>query len=463
MTTIPATAPLAEAVEAIEDVRLRRFPQYTDTVGTAIDGLGRLPRHWKVKPLKHAVQINPDDLPDSTDDDYWFTYVDIGNVDYVQGIIASERYKFADAPSRARRRVACGDTIISTVRTYLKAVAKIDGPTEDLIVSTGFAVLRPGYEVDPGFLYRCVQSDVFVNRVVAHSTGVSYPAIAPTTLGRFPIWFPPIDEQQAIAQFLDRETVKIDSLVAKKRRLVERLKEKRTALISHAVTKGLNPDAPMKDSGFDWLGDVPEHWEVNRFGMISNVVRGASPRPAGDPRFFFGDFIPWITVGDITKDNGMRLTSTATMLTAEGMRRSRTFPAGTLVLTNSGATLGVPKILDIEGCANDGVVGFEKVSAKAHLPFLYYFLDSLTIVYRDRIKQGCGQPNLNTHIVRTTPIALPGVEEQKAIVIFIERSLEQSANLIRQTSSAIERLHEYRAALISAAITGKIDVRKEAP
>ena len=103
-----------------------------------------------------------------------------------------------------------------------------------------------------------------------------------------PVAVPPEDEQSAIAAFLDRETAKIDGLVAEQRRLIELLKEKRQAVISHAVTKGLYPHVPMKPSGIEWLGDVPEHWEVKPMRMVANVVRGASPRPAGDPRYFGG-------------------------------------------------------------------------------------------------------------------------------------------------------------------------------
>src|SRR5208282_4960785 len=111
-------------------------------------------------------------------------------------------------------------------------------------------------------------------------------------LGEIPCFRFEQAEQRAIAGFLDRETAKMDTLLAKRRALIEKLKEKRTALISRTVTRGLNPNAKLKPSGIEWLGDIPKHWEVKKFGYISIVVRGASPRPAGDPRYFDGDFIP---------------------------------------------------------------------------------------------------------------------------------------------------------------------------
>ncbi len=302
-----------------------------------------------------------------------------------------------------------------------------------------------------------------------YSISAAQPGLSVEMINKLKIPVPPLPEQHAIADFLERETAKLDTLVAKKRELIEKLKEKRTALISRAVTRGLPPEAArtagldpqpkLKPSGIEWLGEVPEHWEVNRLGSIANVVRGASPRPAGDPVYFFGDHTPWITVGDVTKDSEKFLTTTETMLTKDGMKRSRLFREGTLVLTNSGATLGVPKILSIDGCANDGIVGFEQLSSEVFLDYIYYFLKSLTMMLRDRIKQGSGQPNLNTSIVRSTAVLAPPIEEQRTIVDYLDRVTEKIDQIVVKVEEAIARLQEYRAALVTAAVTGKIDVR----
>ena len=274
---------------------------------------------------------------------------------------------------------------------------------------------------------------------------------------RFPL--PSIPEQRAIVEFLDRETGKIDELVAEQRRLMELLKEKRQAVISHAVTQGLNPHAPMKASGIEWLGDVPEHWPVKAVRMIASVVRGASPRPAGDSRYFGGDAVPWITVAEITKDNLVDLTETETFLTDEGARNSRLFLSGTVIYSNSGATLGVPKILRIDGCANDGVVAFEKLSREVLPHFLYQYLASITDVIRDEVKQGAGQPNLNTDIVKALRFGIPPLDEQREIVQRISELAKQFDTLTVEAQRAIDLLQERRTALISAAVTGQIDVR----
>jgi type I restriction enzyme S subunit len=247
--------------------------------------------------------------------------------------------------------------------------------------------------------------------------------------------------------------------VAEQQRLIELLKEKRQAVISHAVTKGLNPKAPLKSSGIEWLGDVPEHWRVMPMRMIANIVRGASPRPAGDPRYFGGDAVPWVTVAEITKDESVFLTQTENFLTQEGATHSNLFRSGTLIYSNSGATLGVPKILSIDACANDGVVAFLNLNSQVQAEFLYQYLSSITENIREKVKQGSGQPNLNTDIVKDLRFGLPPITEQLSILQRIAKFTEQFDSLTTEAQRAIDLLQERRTALISAAVTGQIDVR----
>ncbi len=202
---------------------------------SGIDWLGAIPEHWEVRRLKYFATCNDEALPDSTDPLFLMEYVDIGSVDEFKGIVSRESVQFGSAPSRARRIVRDGDIVISTVRTYLRAIAAIANAPPHLVVSTGFAVIRPR-KLDSAFASYAVRAPYFVEGIVANSVGVSYPAINPDQLVCLTIACPNIDEQQAIAGFLDRETAKIDALVAKVREAIGRLKELRTALISAAVT-----------------------------------------------------------------------------------------------------------------------------------------------------------------------------------------------------------------------------------
>ncbi|MEI6425061.1 MAG: restriction endonuclease subunit S [Lentisphaerota bacterium] len=202
---------------------------------SGIPWLGDIPEHWEVKRLRYVTSINDETLPEDTLPDYELLYVDIGSIDPAVGITDKESFTFENAPSRARRIVRDGDVIISTVRTYLKAIASIKNPEDNLIVSTGFAVIR-SKNVFQGYLSYTVKAPFFVETVVSRSIGVSYPAINASDLGLIEIPLPPLPEQKAIAEYLDRKTGRIDSLISKKENLVELLKEKRGGLISSAVT-----------------------------------------------------------------------------------------------------------------------------------------------------------------------------------------------------------------------------------
>ena len=174
------------------------YPKYKSS---GVEWLGEIPEHWEVKRLKYVVQMNPDTLPEDTDANFELKYVDISNVDAHGTILNAEALTFGKAPSRARRRVQNTDTIISTVRTYLKAIAFIDNQPGNLIVSTGFAVLRPYMEVHPKFLWLLIQSKGFVDTVVVYSQGIGYPAISPSSLASLLVCLPPLPEQRAIAAF----------------------------------------------------------------------------------------------------------------------------------------------------------------------------------------------------------------------------------------------------------------------
>lgn len=202
---------------------------------SGIEWLGDVPEHWEVKRVKYSASINDEALPETTDPGFELSYIDISSVDAIEGVVAIEEMVFEQAPSRARRIVRDGDTIVSTVRTYLRAIAPIREPRKNMIVSTGFAVIRPR-GIKSEFLSYAVREAGFVDTIVARSVGVSYPAVNASEIGLIPVPLPPIDDQCAIADFLDRETARIDEMVAKVETAIERLREYRTALITAAVT-----------------------------------------------------------------------------------------------------------------------------------------------------------------------------------------------------------------------------------
>lgn len=202
---------------------------------SGVEWIGQVPEHWDVKPICRVTSVNDDVLPDSTTDDTPIRYVDISSVGYMEGIKQASDMCFVDAPSRARRKASSGDVIISTVRTYLKAVAAVTDEYADCVFSTGFAVLRARH-LDRSFLKWMVLNELLIQAIEAHSEGLSYPAINASALVKLKSVIPPPEEQASIAATLDCETARIDALISKAEQSITLLKERRAAFITAAVT-----------------------------------------------------------------------------------------------------------------------------------------------------------------------------------------------------------------------------------
>ncbi|WP_120507947.1 restriction endonuclease subunit S [Rahnella bruchi] len=265
-----------------------------------------------------------------------------------------------------------------------------------------------------------------------------------------------ISEQSHIASFLDYETAKIDNLIEKQQQLIELLKEKRQAVISHAVTKGLNPDVPMKDSGVEWLGEVPEHWDVSSLGYYSTLNTGATP-DRSNPKYWNGD-IAWIKTGEVNYDN---ISSSEEKITYEAVKNTsvRVSPPGTLLMAmyGQGITRGRVAILDISAAYNQACVAISPSNTLYNAYLRLFFIAGYHAI-RDGGNE-TSQMNLNADIVRKFMVLIPPVSEQKEIVSYLGCNLPQIDTLLERADSVIALLQERRTALISAAVTGKIDVR----
>ncbi|AXK52660.1 restriction endonuclease subunit S [Pseudomonas protegens] len=428
------------------------FPSYPDYKSSGQDWIGEMPGHWHIYRSKNV-----------------FSERNIKAVESDEQLTASQKYGvipqklFCQLEDQKVMQVILGRDILkkAEVNDFVISMRSFQGGLEFCsysgAVSSAYVPLYANRELDDRFFKHLFKSAPFISALQNTSNLVrDGQALRYNNFVQLSLPFPSINEQRTIGAFLDHETARIDALIEEQQRLIELLKEKRQAVISHAVTKGLDPTAPMKDSGVEWLGEVPAHWVVSKFGYISSVVRGGSPRPAGDPELFNGDYSPWVTVAEITKDDEIYLHETETFLTKKGSDQCRVFSKGTLLLSNSGATLGVPKILMIDANANDGVVGFENISLDKEYSYLY--LATLTEGLRDRAA-GSGQPNLNTDIVKSIDIPIPPSNEVAEIVAAVKKLRAQFDFLSKEAVKGIRLLQERRSALISAAVTGKIDVR----
>ncbi len=409
--------------------------------------------------LKYAASLNDDSLSESTEPDFEVKYVDIGNVDSQGNINELALYPFKKAPSRARRQVKHGDVIISTVRTYLQAIAPIKDPEPNLIVSTGFAVARPNPLIlsDDYFKYAARES-YFLWEVQARSKGVSYPAINSSELADILISLPPIEVQQQIAKYIDRETTEIDALVAEKEQMLALIEERRKIFINHIVTQGLDRNAILKSSGVEWLGTVPKHWRVCKIKRLSPVKRGASPRPIDDLKYFDDDGeFSWVRISDVTASQKY-LTRTTEKLSELGSSVSVKLNPDTFFVSIAGS-VGKPIITKIKCCIHDGFVYLPHLKMKPD--FLYYIFEG------GQLFQGLGklgtQLNLNTETVGEISIPIPPDNEIELITNYLDRETSRIDILLATIKDSIALLKERRSALINAAVTGQIepeDMRK---
>lgn len=406
-----------------------------------------------LKPLKHAAMLNPESLPETTPADFQFDYIDIGSVTYSKGITEKQAMVFSDAPSRARKPVKENDLIISTVRTYLRAIAKIGASDTGSVASTGFAVCRPRDGTQPNYLYYAVHSQPFIEQIVALSTGMSYPAINPSTLGDIRLPLPSPSKQTAIANFLDRETTQIDGLIEKKGRFIALLKEKRAAVITHAVTKGVDPAVTMKEGSFKALGQVPAHWDLSPVGRALKVCK----RTVGSRH---SDFTllsltkRGIIVRDISENAGKFPESFDTYQEV----RPKDFVFCLFDIDETPRTVGRS---EVSGMITGAYSVFECIDSaySSFLLYLFLHLDACKGLkpFYTGLRKTIRPPRFASIRV---PFAPP--DEAARIVEHIEWQTSRIDGLISKTERSIDLLKEKRSALITAAVTGKIDVRNAA-
>lgn len=422
-------------------MKLAPYPKYEPS---GVERLGNVPEGWNVRQLKYAASINDETLPETTDPAFEMSYVDIGSVDAIEGIVGVEEMTFESAPSRARRIVRDGDTIVSTVRTYLKAIAYIREPKTNTVVSTGFAVIRPR-TTNPAFFSYAMRETGFVETIVARSVGVSYPAANASEIGSLEIPLPSHEEQRAIVDFLDHQTAKLDTLIRKKQTLIERLQEKRAALITRTVTRGLPPDAAraaglepepqMKASGVEWLGEVPAHWEVMKLRRLATLKSGeniiSQELEEGSEYPVFGG-------------NGIR-----------GYSARFTHDGEYVLIGRQGALCGNINYASGRFWASEHAV----VVSPTREFSARWMGELLRAMNLNQYSLSAAQPGLSVDRVLALSIPVPPVHEQRVIADFLDRKTAKIDGLIAKVDTAIARLREYRAALITAAVTGQVDVR----
>lgn len=410
--------------------------------------------------LKDIARSNLESLPEHTSPDHEVAYIDIGNVTSDGLVSRKDVLLFGAAPSRARRIVRSKNVIISTVRTYLRAIAYVEKAEENLVASTGFSVLQARQGVEPRFLYYILRSNEFIEKVVAHSEGVSYPAIAPARLDALPVWLPSPRDQASICSYLDTWTARIDDLIAKKERLFSLTTEKRVSLVCDAVTKGLNQDIPIKASGIDELGAIPEHWEIRPLRWLTQASRQIMygivlPGPNVE------EGVPIVKGGDVSPQRLSLETLNKTTFEIESeYKRSRLSP-GDIVYAIRGS-IGAAALVPAELIGANITQDAARIAPRVEINprWLLYVVQSLAFLAPMEARaRGATIRGINIWDLKRGLVAVPPEQEQQEIADFLDLETAKLDALMNKVQLGIELLKEYRSALISSAVVGEIDCR----
>lgn len=398
--------------------------------------------------LKDVASVNIRTLDENTPGDYAFKYIDISSVSFENGIDLGQDIEFSQAPSRARRIVKKGDVLVSTVRTYLRAIADIDWEADNVVASTGFAVFSPNDTIIPRFMAYAVKSSDVINQICSNSKGVSYPAIQASSLSAVEIPYFDISMQEAIAAYLDRECEKIGRQIALLERKADAYIRLRRSIINRAVTRGLKPNTPLKPSGIPWIASIPAHWDIKRGKSIFQEVY-RDVRPEDGTVTCFRD-------GEVTLRTNRRTTGFTESEKEIGYHGVR---VGDLVIHQMDAFAGSIGISDSDGkCSPICIVCQQLHDDEADLGYYCQllrvmahsgFIQSLAKGIRERTTDF----RYKTLVTQLFPV--PPYQEQQEIAAYLDDKCGKIDAIIEKINAKIKRLKELKRSLINEVVTGK--------
>lgn len=317
----------------------------------------------------------------------------------------------------------------------------------DVAFGAFLMAVRPSEKAIPRYMDFFFQSDLYRNRIRDLASGVNINNIRSDYITESPYPLPPLAEQQRIVDRIESLFAKLDEAKEKAQAVVDGFEDRKAAILHKAFTGELTERWRIENK------HSKAEWVHKKFSEICDIVRGGSPRPAGDPKYYDGD-IPFMKVADITNNSGPYVTSATYSIKEAGLKKTRMIEPNTLLLTNSGATLGVPAICTIQTTFNDGIAAFLNLNPESLL-FFYYFWSSKTPELRS-INMGAAQPNLNTSIIGAVEIDIPTIEEQKEIVSILENVLEKEEQVKEAAEQVIDQIDVMKKAILARAFRGEL-------
>ena len=411
---------------------------------SGIEWIGEIPEGWEVIPIKYLARYNYDTLTESCSPDFEFNYIDIGSVTYGKGITTFQKFKFKDSPSRARRVVTPGDILISTVRTYLRAIACVNKSSIPQIASTGFLVLQAdSSKLPPQFLMYAVLADSFICNVEAHSVGISYPAINASQIVHFKIPLPPSTEQIPLINYLDNHCSKIDVLLSKIHSSIEEYKKLKQAVIAQAVTKGVRGEREMKDSGVEWIGEINHRFSLIKLKYICSILDQYRKPISADKRSQSGSVLYdyYGASGAIDKIDDYTIDDHVMLIGEDGAN---------LRMRN------LPLMYEVNGKAwINNHAHILKPTERVDFYYLFYALEELDI---NPYITGSAQPKLSQEKLQNIWVPLPDLEEQQEIATYIRSKCAEIDKLVVKKEQLVKELESYKKSLIYEVVTGKREI-----
>ena len=444
--------------ERLDEVRrFRPYPAYRDS---GVEWLGKVPEHWVTWKATHGFRrIRSGTTPKSDVPDYYNGDVPWVTTSELRETIILDTQKKVTARALREyptlRKYPRGTLLFAM---YGATVGRLGILGIAATVNQACAALAEPLHLSTRFAYYWLQ--MRRPTLILLSAGGGQPNLSQDDLRQLRIPAPPMPEQDMIAAFLDRETAKIDALVAKKERLIELLREKRTALITRAVTRSLDPNAPMKDSGVVWLGEIPAHWMVKKLGYLTSIGNGSTPS-RGEARYWVDGSHPWLTSKKI---NEGVIVAAEEFVTQAALRQCHLprVPAGSILvaITGEGQTRGRTAILSIDSTISQHLAYITPDGPEVTAGFLLRLFEARYEWLREESSgSGSTRAALTCEFLRSIRLAFPPPVEQRVIASFLDRETAKMDALIAKVRQAIAHLNEIRTALISAGVTGKIDVR----
>lgn len=428
---------------------MKRYPKYKPFGNYWIS---EIPSHWNEQKIKHLFDErvekgHPDEpLLAATQN---------------QGVILKSDYESrtveATKDLHLLKFVKEGDFVIS-LRSFQGGIeySYCQG-----IISPAYTIMIPRPEIDSSYFRHLAKSRTFIELLKGCVTGIREGQnINYALLRTYLLPLPPLDEQKAIADYLDKKMEQIDRFISLQKEAISLLKELRQAEITKAVTKGLDENAEMKDSGVEWIGEIPSEWNVIKLSHIFRTIGSGTTPISGDSESYDNGNIAWINSGDL---NDKHLLNTCHKVTESAIKKYsalKIYPKGTLFVAMYGANIGKICISDIEACCNQACCGLTNLISTSTLSYIFYQLLACR-EYWMLNAQGGGQKNINMDIVRSTRLLLPPLNIQENIADYLDQKCAEIDSAIQNKEALIEKVTEYKIRLISDAVTGKIDVREE--